>query len=78
MSVLSFAVNFALRRSDGWLGPRGRLGLTPSVHAHRFETDLACIRAKGTLVWLGMASGRVEPFSPYVGALKAVKFVFAS
>ena len=49
------------------------------MHARRrFETDLACIRAKGTLVWLGMASGRVEPFSPYVGALKAIKFVFAS
>ena len=43
-----------------------------------FQTDLASIRAKGTIVWLGFASGPVEPFAPHIMALKAVKYVFAS
>ncbi|KAM5545502.1 hypothetical protein V8D89_000540 [Ganoderma adspersum] len=59
-------------------GGLGVHAIFDGVGKDTFETDLACIRAKGTLVWLGMASGRVEPFSPYVAALKAVKFVFAS
>ena len=43
-----------------------------------FQTDIACIGAKGTIVWMGMASGLVEPFPPHITGLKAVKFMFAS
>ena len=43
-----------------------------------FQTNLAAIRAKGTIVWLGFASGFVDPFVPYITGIKAVKYVFAS
>ena len=43
-----------------------------------FETDLACIRLKGTIVWLGFALGFVEPFAPHITDMKAVNYLFAS
>ena len=48
------------------------------VYMDRFETDLACIRAKGTIVWHGFQSGLVEPFAPHITAMKAIKYVFGS
>ncbi|KAI1793736.1 NAD(P)-binding protein [Ganoderma leucocontextum] len=59
-------------------GGLGVHAIFDGVGKDMFETDLACIRAKGTIVWLGFASGLVEPFAPHITAFKAVKFVFAS
>ena len=44
----------------------------------RFETDLACIRAKGTIVWLGFTSGLIQSFAPHITAMKAVKYICVS
>ncbi|KAI1793737.1 NAD(P)-binding protein [Ganoderma leucocontextum] len=59
-------------------GGLGVHAIFDGVGKDTFETDLACIRAKGTIVWLGFTSGLVEPFSPHITAFKAVKFIFAS
>ncbi|PIL27058.1 hypothetical protein GSI_10197 [Ganoderma sinense ZZ0214-1] len=59
-------------------GGLGVHAIFDGVGKDTFQTDLACIRAKGTIVWLGFASGPVEPFAPHITASKAVKYLFAS
>nr|VWP01538.1 Plp [Ganoderma boninense] len=54
---------------------RGVHAIFDGVGRDTFETDLACIRVKGTIVWLGFASGLVEPFAPHITGLKAVNAV---
>ena len=44
----------------------------------RFGTDLKVIGAKGTIVWMGSTSGRIESFDPRVLNAKNVKFVYPS
>ena len=44
----------------------------------RFETNLKAIRAKGTIVGVGHASGTTEPFDPRVLYPKNVKYVYPS
>nr|VWO98456.1 Glycerol-1-phosphatase [Ganoderma boninense] len=65
----------------GTTSSRAKAALAAKIDADHvivFQTDLACIRAKGTTVWLGFASGLLEPFAPHITGLKAVKFIFAS
>ncbi|TBU21784.1 NAD(P)-binding protein [Dichomitus squalens] len=59
-------------------GGLGVHAIFDGVGKDTFQTDLACIRTKGTIVWLGFASGLVEPFAPHITAMKAAKYVFAS
>ena len=54
--------------------------LTPfgTLVRDRFEGNLKAIRAKGTIVGMGSASGKIEAFDPKVLYAKNVKFVYPS
>ena len=48
------------------------------MYGDRFEGNLKAIRAKGTIVGMGSASGKIEAFDPKVLYPKNVKFVYPS
>ena len=63
---------------DAWIESRGALTLFGPLVWDRFEGNLKAIRAKGTIVGMGSASGKIEAFDPKVLYAKNVKFVYPS
>ena len=53
-------------------------GCADDLYGDRFEGNLKAIRAKGTVVGMGSASGKIEAFDPKVLYPKNVKFVYPS
>ena len=53
-------------------------GCADDLYGDRFEGNLKAIRAKGTIVGMGSASGKIEAFDPKVLYPKNVKFVYPS
>ncbi|KAM5543352.1 hypothetical protein V8D89_003226 [Ganoderma adspersum] len=59
-------------------GREGVHAIFDGVGKDTFETNLKVIRAKGTIVGMGHASGQTEPFDPRVLYPKNVKYVYPS